>query len=164
PMFVIVIVPPDSEAGVVRPARATAVSSAIAPASSRSESVWASGMFGTTSPRSVAAAIPRLTWCLRTIVAPWASSTQLALTSGARGCVHRRRGGGRGDPSRGGLGRGRGDRGAGDGRAGDGRAGDGRAGDRRAGDRGRGGPAAAAAVARAVADQVGLTLAGVVDD
>ena len=61
PTLVIVIVPPDMSAGVVRPARAVSVSSPIAAASSRSDSVSASLMFGTISPRSVAAAMPRLT-------------------------------------------------------------------------------------------------------
>ena len=39
-------------------------------------------MFGTTSPRGVAAAMPRLTECLSTI--SWAASSQLELSSGVR--------------------------------------------------------------------------------
>lgn len=45
--------------GWVRPARAVAVSSLRAIASSRRLMSWASLMFGTMSPRGVAAAMPR---------------------------------------------------------------------------------------------------------
>ncbi len=61
PTLVIVIVPPDMSAGWVRPSRAVAVSACSASASSRSDIRSASLMFGTTSPRGVAAAMPRFT-------------------------------------------------------------------------------------------------------
>ena len=61
PTLVIVKVPPLISAGWVLPSRATAVSSPSAVASSTSERSWASLMFGTTRPRGVAAAMPRLT-------------------------------------------------------------------------------------------------------
>ncbi len=61
PTFVIVIVPPRRSAGVAWPARAVSVSSASARARPGSDSAWASLMFGTISPRSVAAAMPRFT-------------------------------------------------------------------------------------------------------
>ena len=61
PTLVIVIVPPAMSAGWVRPSRAVAVRAPIASASSRIDIASASLMFGTTSPRGVAAAMPRLT-------------------------------------------------------------------------------------------------------
>src|SRR5487761_1102844 len=61
PTLVIVIVPCARSAGVVLPARAVSVSWPSARASSGSDSAWASLMLGTTSPRPVAAAMPRLT-------------------------------------------------------------------------------------------------------
>ena len=61
PTFVMVNVPPDMSAGGVRPDLAVCTSPVIASASSRSDSRPASLMFGTIRPRSVAAAMPRLT-------------------------------------------------------------------------------------------------------
>src|SRR3712207_1203846 len=61
PTLVIVIVPPDMSAGLVLPARAVSVRSDSARASSASDSRPASLMLGTTRPRGVAAAMPRLT-------------------------------------------------------------------------------------------------------
>ena len=61
PTLVIVNVPPLMSAGCVLPSRAVAVSSLSAAASSSSERSWASLTFGTTRPRAVAAAMPRLT-------------------------------------------------------------------------------------------------------
>ena len=61
PTFVIVIVPPAMSAGEVLPARAVSVSSPIARASSTRLSRSAFLTFGTMRPRSVAAAMPRLT-------------------------------------------------------------------------------------------------------
>ena len=61
PMFVIEIVPPESASGLVLPARAVSVSSVSAAASSRRDIRSASLMFGTISPRGVAAAMPRFT-------------------------------------------------------------------------------------------------------
>ena len=61
PTLVIVIVPPAISAGWVRPSRAVAVSCPIASASWRIVIAWASLTFGTTRPRGVAAAMPRLT-------------------------------------------------------------------------------------------------------
>ena len=61
PTLVMVIVPPAMSAGWVRPSRAVAVSAPIASASSRIDIRSASLTFGTTSPRGVAAAMPRLT-------------------------------------------------------------------------------------------------------
>ena len=61
PTLVMVIVPRDMSAGVVRPARAVATSSSSAPASSASDIASASLTLGTISPRGVAAAMPRLT-------------------------------------------------------------------------------------------------------
>ena len=61
PTLLIVKVPPLSAAIVVLPDRAVSVSWAIALASSSSDRSWASSMFGTISPRSVAAAMPRFT-------------------------------------------------------------------------------------------------------
>jgi hypothetical protein len=94
PTLVIVIVPPVMSAGVVRPARAVSVRSLSAVASSASESRPASLMFGTMSPRGVAAAMPRLIAPLTTIscaasshellIIGWrcaASSTALATNS-----------------------------------------------------------------------------------
>ena len=82
PMFVIEIVPPVRSAGLVRPARAVSASPAIASASSMSVIRSAPFTFGTTRPRSVAAAMPRFTWPKRTI--SWASSSQREFTSGVR--------------------------------------------------------------------------------
>src|SRR3546814_9692944 len=59
PMLVIVIVPPCWSAGVALPSRAVVVSFCSARASSRIERSCASLMLGTSSPRGVAAAIPR---------------------------------------------------------------------------------------------------------
>ncbi len=82
PTFVIENVPPVMSAGAVRPARAVPASSAIASARSTSGRASASRTTGTTSPRSVAAAIPRLTkWC--STISP-ASSSQRALSAGVR--------------------------------------------------------------------------------
>ena len=61
PTLVIVMVPPVSTAGGVRPARAVSVSAASAPASSRRPIRSAALTFGTSSPRGVAAAMPRFT-------------------------------------------------------------------------------------------------------
>ena len=61
PTLVIVKVPPLISAGWVLPSRAVAVSWLRAAASSSSESRSASLTLGTTSPRGVAAAMPRLT-------------------------------------------------------------------------------------------------------
>ena len=61
PTLVIVSMPPDMSAGWVRPSRAVAVRPAIASASSRIIIRSASLMLGTTRPRGVAAAMPRLT-------------------------------------------------------------------------------------------------------
>ena len=61
PTLVMVKVPPDISAGCVRPSRATAVSSPSAAASSVNDSESASLTLGTTRPRGVAAAMPRLT-------------------------------------------------------------------------------------------------------
>ncbi len=61
PTLVIVNVPPDMSAGGVLPDLAVCTRAVIASASSRSDSRPASLMFGTISPRSVAAAMPRLT-------------------------------------------------------------------------------------------------------
>src|SRR3712207_3694192 len=80
PTLVMVIVPPVMSSGAVRPARAVSVSSASAPASSASDSRPASLTLGTTSPRGVAAAMPRLT-CPWTTISCAASSQEL-LTIG----------------------------------------------------------------------------------
>ncbi len=61
PTLVIVNVPPDISAGCVFPSRAVAVSSPSAPASSTIDNASASLTLGTTRPRGVAAAMPRLT-------------------------------------------------------------------------------------------------------
>ena len=61
PTLVMVMVPSLMSAGLVRPARAVAVSSEMASASRSRSSRCASLTFGTTSPRGVAAAIPRFT-------------------------------------------------------------------------------------------------------
>ena len=61
PTLVMLNVPPVRSAGVVLPAFAVCTSAVIASASSRSESCSAFLILGTTSPRSVAAAIPRCT-------------------------------------------------------------------------------------------------------
>ena len=62
PMLVSVIVPSRRSAGAVRPARAVAVRSASALVSPRRVSSCASLMFGTTSPRGPATAMPRWTY------------------------------------------------------------------------------------------------------
>src|SRR5487761_13327 len=61
PTLVIEIVPSRRSAWDALPARAVWASSPSAAASSGSDSAWASLMLGTTSPRPVAAAMPRLT-------------------------------------------------------------------------------------------------------
>ena len=61
PTLVIVKVPPLISAGCVFPSRATAVRSLRAAARSTSDRSCASLTLGTTSPRGVAAAMPRLT-------------------------------------------------------------------------------------------------------
>jgi hypothetical protein len=61
PTLVMVNVPPTRSDGGVLPDRAVSVRPSNAPASSRSESVSASRIFGTISPRGVAAAIPSCT-------------------------------------------------------------------------------------------------------
>jgi hypothetical protein len=61
PMLVIVRVPPERSAGGVLPSRAVNVKSCSALASSRIERSCASLIFGTSRPRGVAAAMPRLT-------------------------------------------------------------------------------------------------------
>ena len=82
PTLVIVAVPPDRSAGCVRPSRAVATRSPSAAARSCSESPSAPLMLGTSSPRGVAAAMPRLTCGCRTI--SWADWSQLALASPCR--------------------------------------------------------------------------------
>ena len=81
PTLVIVNVPPDMSAGGVLPAFAVCTRAVSASASSRSDSRPASLMFGTISPRSVAAAMPRLTYSLTTISC---RPAQVELTIGCR--------------------------------------------------------------------------------
>ncbi|MCY1241234.1 hypothetical protein D9M72_541260 [compost metagenome] len=61
PMFVMEMVPPVSSAGLVLPARAVSVRAVSAVDNSVRDMLWASLMFGTVSPRGVAAAMPRFT-------------------------------------------------------------------------------------------------------
>ena len=61
PTLVIVNVPPAISAGWVLPDRAVSTSALSCSASSSIDSRSASLMFGTTSPRGVAAAMPRFT-------------------------------------------------------------------------------------------------------
>ena len=82
PTLVIVMVPPARSAGAVRPARAVAASPPSAAASSRRLSRSASLIFGTSRPRGVAAAIPRLHVVLLHDLR--AAASQDALTSGWR--------------------------------------------------------------------------------
>ena len=82
PTLVIVNDPPLISAGCVLPSRAVRVRPLIAAPSSGSDSASAPLMLGTTRPRGVAAAIPRLTPDLNT-TSP-AASSQVALISSVR--------------------------------------------------------------------------------
>jgi hypothetical protein len=79
PTFVMVMVPPARSAGVVLPARAVAASCSNAWARPASGSACAPFTFGTSSPRSAATAMPRLTCRLTTISCAASSQEELIM-------------------------------------------------------------------------------------
>ena len=84
PMLVIVIVPSAMSAGCSLPSRAVSVICSIDWASSRNVRSCAFLMFGTTSPRGVAAAKPKFTkWCTMISV-----SVHVEFTVGLRRTAH----------------------------------------------------------------------------
>ena len=82
PTLVMVKVPPDMAAGWVFPSRAVVTISLSAVARSSRLSAWAFFTFGTTNPRGVAAAIPRLTALFSTMC--WVASCHEEFSCGTR--------------------------------------------------------------------------------